>query len=181
MIEVERKFRLGKDAAAGQIRQKLSAYPSTITDQVDEVFLQGIASFSDFKPGMPVLRLRSSNNTVTMTFKKTINTEGNALELETTLGDSETTTAILNELGFTRVTRVHKTREEFDLEDMKVALDTVENLGKFVEIEVLTDESMQKQAEKKILETAQSLGLSEQDIETKKYDYLLSHLSSQAK
>ena len=51
-------------------------------------------------------------------------------------GESE---AILDRLGFTRTAEVNKWRENYLLDTASVSLDSVEELGTFVEIEVLAE------------------------------------------
>jgi adenylate cyclase class 2 len=56
-------------------------------------------------------------------------------ELETGVEDGETMAAVLAELGFEAVETVEKTRERYRVDGYTVTLDTVEELGEFLEVE----------------------------------------------
>ena len=57
------------------------------------------------------------------------------LEAETTVGDQEATRAIFEGLGYEPAATVEKHRERFDVAGFTVTLDTVSDLGTFVEID----------------------------------------------
>lgn len=89
----------------------------------------------DFKKSDEALRLRKEENNFILTFKGK-REEGKVKkreEIETKV--EETIIEILERLGFKRMCIVRKKRKEFSLGNVKIFIDDVENLGKFIEIE----------------------------------------------
>ena len=178
MIEVERKFRLS-DQQKQAIEEKLqSRHRDVVTvRQSDKVFLQGIDSFAEFKQGLPIMRLRTEDDTVTLTYKRCINDTGDTVEHELMIGDADTMQAILDEMDYRLVTRVGKDRLEVKEGSIVFALDTVDELGSFLEIEILAENTDNLSGlERQIMETARVYGLTEADIEPKKYDRMIAAL-----
>jgi adenylate cyclase class 2 len=62
-------------------------------------------------------------------------------ELNTGIESGPVLEEILKRLGFTRTADVRKRREYYTLQGASVALDQVEDLGSFVEIEVIAEET----------------------------------------
>ena len=60
-------------------------------------------------------------------------------ELNTAVESGEVFEAILDRLGFTRTAEVNKWRENYQLGTTAISLDSVDELGTFVEIEVLAE------------------------------------------
>ncbi|HEU5187555.1 MAG TPA: class IV adenylate cyclase [Candidatus Saccharimonadales bacterium] len=176
MIEIERKFRLSP-AKAADIKKSLEAKgASTPIHQIDQVFLQGISSFKDFKPGMPVIRLRTVNGKTQLTYKRAINDAGDTLEHELAVESAEIMQKIIEEMGYTQVTLVDKTRIEVKQGGLTLVLDKVARLGDFLELEILAEEADSGDAEERILQAAAEFSLTPSDIEPKKYDQLVSAL-----
>lgn len=176
MIEIERKFRL-TEQQRDEIERTLKDNhgPIETVRQVDQVYLHGIDSFSDFKRGDPVVRLRTVNDESVLTYKRSINDSGDSVEHELTIGTPETMAAILMEMGYRLVTTVVKNRTIAKVGELAIMCDSVENAGHFLEIEIMApDENSLPVAEQQILKTAEEFGLSADDIETRKYDQLVS-------
>ncbi len=178
MIEIERKFTLTPDKKASieDWLQQEYGLPQPVR-QIDEVFLHGIDSFAEFKRGMPIMRIRSADNETTLTYKKGINDKGDMIEHELTIGSATTMRAMLKEMDYRSVTKVDKLRTEVKVGELAIALDAVEGLGDFLEIEAIkADKSQLESTEWQIMEMAAGLGLSEADIEARKYDQMIAAL-----
>jgi len=80
--------------------------------------------------------------------------------------DSTKLHRILEALGYPIVCVIDKQREVYEKDDIKVVLDTVKNLGNFIEIEIEGIESQENQS--KLNNTAILLGLNENDRVSKK-------------
>ena len=72
---------------------------------------------------------------------------------------------MLQILGFRSVTVVRKTRKQHELtrngRRFEIALDEVDELGTFLEVELIADEADLKSAQDAVLELARELGLSQ--------------------
>ena len=71
--------------------------------------------------------------------------------------------AILDRLGFTKTAEVNKWRENYRLENASFALDTVEGLGTFAEIEIMAEKNGED-ATAKIMKLAKEMGISGEPI-----------------
>lgn len=176
MIEVERKYRLTA-AQADLIKRKIDAKCTFNQEinQIDTIYLKGMSSFDEFVPGMPVVRIRTEDESSKLTYKRSINEAGDSVEHELTIGDPAEMNDILLAEDYRVATRVAKKRVEYKEDEVTYALDDVEGLGAFIEIEIIADDNSALSAyEAKIESIALSLGLSGDMIESKKYDRLMS-------
>lgn len=182
MIEVERKFRI-TDTQVTTIEADLrESYGATdYVRQVDEVYLQGIDSFAEFEQGMPVARLRTVGSQTEFAYKRRLNDAGDMLEHEMGISSAEGMRQILADMDFRPATVVDKMRLEAKGETMSRMIDIVKGLsGAFLELEVIVaSESETADAEAKIMEAAAGYGLTDNDLETHKYDKLVAMAASQ--
>ena len=89
----------------------------------------------DFKKSDEALRLRKEGNNFILTFKGR-REEGKIKKREEIEAKvEESIIEILERLGFKKVCIIRKKRKEFSLGNVKIFIDDVENLGKFIEIE----------------------------------------------
>jgi len=178
MIEVERKFRLSDDKKVDIENQLESDHAlSAAFHQMDEVFLLGMDSFAEYKMGMPITRIRVENEVTKLAYKRQLNDKGDMLEHELVVDSADTMRAILLEMGYQSVVCVDKMRRESRLGRATLALDIVRDAGPFLEVEVLAeDEQAIPAAESEIMATAAQFGLTEADIESRKYDQLVTEL-----
>jgi len=135
MIEYEVKIRV---MGLGPIRDRLMALGIRLTGSIVEKDLYFNSPTRNFGMTDEALRIRSTGEETTLTYK------GPKLgllgvkareELIVRVGDGKTLGEILIQLGFTRTAEIAKRRETYRVEGTYVALDDVEGLGSFVEIE----------------------------------------------
>jgi predicted adenylyl cyclase CyaB len=176
MIEVERKFRINDTQVTAIETDLRETYGATdYVRQVDEVYLRGIDSFAEFEQGMPVARLRTVDGQTEFAYKRRLNDAGDMLEHEMSIGSAEGMRLILTDMDFRPVTIVDKMRLEAKSKEMSRMIDIVKGLaGAFLEMEVIVaDESEIAQAEARIMKAAAEYGLTNDDLETHKYDKLV--------
>lgn len=115
----------------------------------------------NFAESDEALRIRRSGDASVVTYKgpKLSEKAKTRYEREVSVDDPEGLEDILVKLGFIQAGRVSKEREEYMLNDILVCLDSVETLGTFVELEILSDD--REGAEKKLFSLADTLGLSD--------------------
>jgi adenylate cyclase class 2 len=83
---------------------------------------------------------------------------------------------MLDRLGFTRTAEVNKWRENYRLSGAAITLDDVENLGTFVEIEILAEDENSNPAAR-IEEIAKEIGVCGKPILASYLELLLSKQS----
>jgi adenylate cyclase, class 2 len=178
MIEVERKYRINPEQTKAIAEYLKTIEPgSKSIHQVDVVYLPGIDSFKSFQPGMAVVRIRTEDKISKLTYKKSLNQLGDSIEHEVLIGDAKIMHEILKADDYRIVTEVTKDRIEVHTEDVTYALDNVEQLGWFLEIEVVIPNELNLlSAEKAIKIAATNLSLTDEMIEQKKYDQLIAAL-----
>ncbi len=121
----------------------------------------------DFGKTDEALRLRKKEDGAELTYKGPRMKSASAKareEITIALGDPLGAQRILERLGFKESHVVTKKRASFQMDKLRVEVDTVDGLGEFVELEVLT-ESPERAAS--LLETARTeLGLSRLELKT---------------
>lgn len=177
MIEVESKFRISDKTIVATKLISAGFVGSGPVNQADKVFLVNSDSFKTFKRGDPVTRIRTVNGKSSLTLKRAINDKGDSVEHEMMVEPAGSAEGLLVEMGYKPVTDVVKTRTEYKREDVTVAIDEVKELGNFAEVEIVCNEGEEDDARKRVMATANELGLSSEDLVSKKYDQLISELA----
>ena len=170
MYEVESKVR-ADHAPVEAALEDAGATQSGVVEQVDVYF---DAPHRDFAARDEALRLRTESTpdgTADILTYKGPRLEGPSKarsEHETSVGDPEAVRATLSALGFSAAATVEKTRRRYDLEGFTVTLDSVADLGEFVEVETtVEDEQALPDARAAVRATVERLGLDpDAEIET---------------
>lgn len=198
MIEVERKVRADHDA----VRERLSATDATRLGRQIERDTYYDHPARDFAETDEALRVRTiepvpdedddtdwsadddnerlaadrdATARTELTYKgpKVDDVDKTRRELSTGLDDPDSVDATLQALGFAPVATVTKERTAVDIEECRVTLDVVEDVGSFVEVEVqipTDDEDAVKAARNRCSRALATLGL--EDAEAVRTSYL---------
>lgn len=166
-IEVEQKFRVADLAALERRLIELGAQPGELESQVDCYFAH---PNRDFARSDEALRLRRVGRRNYVTYKgpklDTSTKTRHEIELELPSGESAARDAarLLELLAFGRVADVCKRRLHYTLpwegHELGVAVDHVEGLGDFVELEIMADDDGLEAARAAIAAVADRLNLS---------------------
>jgi adenylate cyclase class 2 len=139
MLEIELKVRV---ASLDPVRRNLLQHNADFCGRVHERDIYYNAPHRDFSKTDEALRVRFTDGTKVVTYKgpkmKNLNLKARE-ELNMAIGSGETFSDILARLGFAQSAEVNKWRENYRFSNASIALDEVEHLGTFVEIEVLAD------------------------------------------
>jgi len=177
--EVEQKFRLKEGHA--DIERRLSDLGVSLNKdqrQVDQYFAHPCRDFAKTDEALRI-RAAGEHNWITYKGPKVDQSTKTRKEIELTLPDGDEGRdgfgELLEALGFTRVAEVQKQRRSgqasWEGAEVEVALDSVEGLGTFVEIELAVPESQMDHAKARLKSLAEKLGLS--DSERRSYLELL--------
>ncbi|GAB6862719.1 class IV adenylate cyclase [Haloplanus litoreus] len=137
MYEVELKVRTPHDP----VRERLSALGADRVGAVRQVDTYYDAPHRDFADTDEALRIRREETNgaaeTHITYKGPLVEAASKTrrEVETGVADGDRMDDILDALGFSPAAVVEKERERYDLDGYTVTLDTVGDLGEFVEIE----------------------------------------------
>ena len=139
--------------------------------QIDKVWILKDADGTNIIPSQPVVRTREQKGKIMLTLKREL-AHGTMEEHETEIGDIAAAEGILSVLGFRKLVEIDKRRKSTKAGIFTLCLDTVKDLGNFLEIEFVS-KTKDTDAKAKILEFAKTLGLSEKDIVINTYNTLL--------
>lgn len=150
MIEVEIKIKIKDANVIGKNLQKLGFSTGDFVKESDLYFDK---QDHQIKNSDSALRIRSSKNitlnqnTYFLTYKgpKLDQVSNTRKEVEIQIEDAEKCKEILNSLGYSLVYPVIKTRQYFHLDKITACLDQVENLGTFLEMEVIVPSEYERE------------------------------------
>jgi adenylate cyclase class 2 len=177
MLEVELKVRIPSlEAVRKRLREKGAGY----TGRIHENDIYYNAPHRDFSVTDEAVRVRYTNDHAVVTYKgPKIRKSGLKAreELNTAVESGEVFEQMLDRLGFTRTTEVNKWRENYRFSDAAISLDEVDELGTFVEIEIMAaDEN--SPAALLIERIAKEIGVSGEPILASYLELLLSKRSA---
>lgn len=161
-LEIEQKFRIDSADDLLALVAKLSAEELEPVEQRDTYYNHPAR---DFRTTDEALRIRRTGDGAVVTYKgpkhKTV--VKTRQEIELPLATPESWPALFDALGFREVAVVSKHRRRFKLTsgefEVELAIDHVDDVGLFAEIEIVADQSQAEQAQQVVLELAQELGL----------------------
>ena len=152
MIEIESKFKISDDITRGELLAILKGQfiaPISSKRQIDTVFLLPEQVDALIVPGSKIMRVRDVLNPETDELQRsliTLKVEGQAKlasdEYEFAVDDGNVARQMLAALDWQEVVTVDKVRLESKTEDYTVCIDEVVGLGLFIELEVLTEDSV---------------------------------------
>ena len=167
-IEVEHKYRVADLDACQRRLVELGAEVGDLVDQVDAYYAHPLRDFAQTDEALRIRRVGEAN-CVTYKGPKLDPLTKTRREIELPLASGEAGAAqfgeLLEALGFRPAVIVKKQRRQVSLQrqhwNVEVALDTVDEVGTFVELELAVDEAQVAGAQTCLAALAQELGLSE--------------------
>jgi adenylate cyclase class 2 len=145
MIEVEVKAR-----AFPGIREKIESLGAFLVGREIHRDIYFTPPCRDFRKNDEALRIRIKEERARLTYKgpKLDETTKSRRELTVDIDCPETMEEILISLGFFRAGVVRKSRTKYRLGEATIALDEVEGLGSFLEVELAAGEDWEREKEK---------------------------------
>jgi adenylate cyclase class 2 len=169
MIEVEVKIKLkNKEEFLSKII-KMGARKISTQIEEDTYFKHPLRNYSKTDEA---LRIRKSDNEFSLTYKgpklniKTKTREELSIKTE----DGISLENIMRKIGFTKLIKLIKRREIYELNDVKIYVDHIENLGDFIEVEkIIYNFREVNKIENELFEILEKLGFSREESITKSY------------
>ena len=168
MLEIEVKCPVTDFDA---IRARLKDWDAKADAAIDEADHYFNAPDRDFARTDEALRIRRVGTTNRVTYKgpKQAGTTKTRREIEIRLADgvetAENFAMLLEALGYRPTAVVRKRRAEHHLQrngfEVGVCLDEVDNVGRFVEVEIVAPEDQKDSAQEVLLEVCRELGLAQ--------------------
>ena len=123
------------------------------------------------EPGSFMLRIREEKKKNYLTFKAFTDRFGAWEEYETEISDPKEMDKMLKRIGFVTVMTLTKEREPGKIGKYSFNLDKIKELGDYIEIEIITDDS--KSAQEEIMKFFRSLGINEDQFERRGYPEII--------
>jgi adenylate cyclase, class 2 len=136
-VEIEIQARIEKSEGLKDLLEKSAKFVSE-NEQIDEYYSPAHRDFIAVKPIEEWFRVREENGKFSINYKKWHYENGigqYADEYETEIADKDTVKKIFSALDLRLLVTVQKTRKKYNYKDYEIALDNVQGLGHFVEIE----------------------------------------------
>jgi adenylate cyclase class 2 len=178
-IEIELRVHLDEESFH-TLKDEISriATPTIKTIQVDEYFMPPHRDF--VKPQYPYewLSIRSRGGVYILNYKhfhpENVSVTDYCDEYEVQTKDGESLRAIFLALGFSTLVTVEKHREVYVYDsEFEVAFDNVQDLGWFIEIEVLGSIKSVTEARERLVSFANRFGIDASKNDNRGYPYLL--------
>lgn len=175
MKEIEVKARI---TSIESFREKLEQMGCQFGDpliQDDSIFFPIGIGFPEIVKDTPVVRVRDSNGTVTLTMKKRMTNDNELIKLEkeVVVSDKQETMDIVEHMGFHMAASVHKKRIKCAYKGMTICIDEVAGLGSFIEVEKLSEEDNYREIQDELFDFLRSLGVGDSDRVTIGYDIIM--------
>lgn len=178
-IEVEIKLEVsGQEFNRVKDKLKQISKFEKVINQIDEYFDLPHRSFLDCEYPYEWISIRKRGNKNLFQFKRLFppNTLefSHAEEFETEVKDIDKLREILLLIDIKSLVIVDKTRETYNYNDeFEIALDSVKDLGYFIEIEAKKDFGGVEETKKRVIEFAESIGIDSSKRVKRGYPYLL--------
>lgn len=175
-IEVELKFPLLNVAHAIETLDRV-AKKEKVQHQVDTYYNHPQRDFLTADPVKEWLRIRETGKTTLINYKNWHHTKEqhgiSCDEYETVVENADTLKEIFVKLQFERICVVDKRRTTWEYKDVEVAIDRIEGLGDFIELEARGDHATVEEAKAHLLKVAEELYLELGPMDTKGYPFRL--------
>jgi adenylate cyclase, class 2 len=171
MREIEIKAHLrDREAVAERLKELGSEFGEAVS-QEDIVYVEKSDSMEDYLSNTLFLRIRATRAKTIFTLKyhanRTLNGSPDSmpLEHETEVSSRAELEAMVGLMGFSPALRIYKERQTAQYKDWEICLDTVEDLGSFIEVEQLAehDEDVAS-VSASLTDFLESLGIDKEDI-----------------
>jgi adenylate cyclase class 2 len=176
MLEVELKVKV---PSLEPVREQLARKKARSGGKVHEHDIYYNAPHRDFGQTDEAVRVRYKDDHAVVTYKgpkiKKFGLKARE-ELNFAVESGETFETMLDRLGFKKTLEVNKWRETYTLGDASVSLDTVDGLGTYAEIEVITENEADNPTDR-IDKIAKELGVEGEPILESYLELLLAKIS----
>jgi adenylate cyclase, class 2 len=120
-----------------------------------------------------VLRIREQQGKYILTLKQPVTNQLDCIERELEILDAQAMADIIEYLGFFKVSYVEKYRQKCKYQHYEICLDEVKDLGSFIEVEKMVEDSEADGVQGELLTFLETLGVSKNNQVFDGYDVLM--------
>lgn len=178
-VEIEIKIPLDEDAFL-KVKEKLKKIANFVKtlQQKDDYFIPVHRNFVEPKFPFEWLSIRKRGDKAILNYKhwypENVEIATHCDEFETEIKNPDQLEKIFSVLNFKKLITVEKEREVYIHNDeFEIALDTVKELGHFIEIEAMKDFGSVEATREKLFEFAKYLGIDISKTDKRGYPFLL--------
>ncbi|MEN9649130.1 MAG: hypothetical protein RL094_97 [Candidatus Parcubacteria bacterium] len=168
--EIEVKVKVDRFDICMSLLEKEGCTFSDPIEQDDMVFVNYDGDYLQFPHGANYLRIRKTKDGAFFTLKR--GSEMDSIERETSISNPEEMRDALLFMGYHEVVQVRKIRTKTKYKQYEVCLDDVEGLGKFIELEKISDEDSAL-VQQELLDLLKSWGVEIKERVLNGYDTLM--------
>ncbi len=177
MREVEVKAKVG---SLDMVLERLESLGCTLSQpltQEDFIFVQSDVDFENIALGTTVLRIRIQNGGSYFTLKQSRTNELDCIERVVMINDAQQMIDIIVLMGYKMVAHVKKERVETKVGHYNICLDRVDNIGSFLELEMLVpDDNMRDDIQVDMFSFLKGFGVHHEDRVLVGYDTMIHSL-----
>lgn len=173
MREIEVKAKLVDGTGVVNKLKSLGCVFGDVKKQKDVVYVEKMGDLETFLSNKHFLRIRECNNKFLFTFKMNAGNSLSKIEHETEVGSKEEIENIIKLLGFIPAVLTNKTRITTLYKQFEICIDSVQDLGDFIEVESITDEGDAGSIQEEMFSFLESLGVKREDRVFEGYDILM--------
>lgn len=170
--EIEIKAKVDDLEEIASFLQKKGSVLGKSLHQVDTIYFPKGSSPIKKQLSDPVLRIRRVDDAAIFTYKHSNSQDLDKTEYETGIDNPESLHEVLLILGFDPIIVVEKRRIQTSYKGFTLCLDSVKNLGEFIEIERIADEDA-NQVQEEMKKIFKELGVKDENIVLESYDKTL--------
>lgn len=181
-MEVEVKVRIIEE----DIERKIEEFGAAFVGFEDHTDTYYNTPYRDFSETDEALRIRcteaeGSEITSILTYKgaKVDEDSKTRKEVEVRIEDARKMDEILSLLGFSKAGNVIKKRRNYRMDEISIVLDDVEHLGRFIELEMTSEDEDFKLQKEKIFKILKELGFDKTEVIRESYLELLHKVISE--
>ncbi len=178
MNEIEVKVKLENPTEFRKRLTNIGCVFSEPVTQKDTIFLSKEMKVYKIVEGTIILRIREQNNKIIFTLKLQKKNPLESKEHEVIINNVSEMTAILDALGFKPLIKVNKTRIKSKYKEYNLCIDSVDKLGDFAEVEVITEKENATEIQSEMMNFLSELGIDSSKQVFTPYDTLIYNLEN---
>lgn len=173
MREIEVKARLTNREDVTNKLKSLGCVFEDIKKQKDVVYVEKVGDIQTFLSNKFFLRIREGGDKIIFTLKANGGNNLSKIEHEVLVDSESEIKNILEVMGFVPAVTVIKTRDITHYNKFEICVDSVMDLGDFIEVESITDEGNPESIQEEMFSFLESLGVQREDRVFEGYDILM--------
>jgi adenylate cyclase class 2 len=173
MKEIEVKAKVRNPEEVERKLQNLGCKISDVMVDHDRVFTNSDKDFAEFQNDTNFIRIRTRNGKHTLTLKRPLSNELDCIEHQSEILEPEEVEKMLELMGYRKEVDFTKERRKTKYNKYNICLDTVPELGEYMEVETLLDEGDSEKHQLEMFEFVKTLGITDKDRTEHGYDTLV--------